>query len=229
MKTLLTVWVTVGLLAVRQGVQGLPGTYTTFSELQGKYIPYTSAVKKTRATLEVCNEECVKHSTCNAYAYSRMEVICFLYAKGRDQNPVKIDGYNLYVRLRDEKDGFFRFGSQYITLVRQRKTYKEAMEYCDRSFFGSLPHVTTPELNFFLETMLCQSVVFSATIGITDQKEEGKWVYSNTDQEIGYSNWNWKGVWRLTDRNCAAITIDGTWVMSDCWQLDYFFCQVPLY
>ncbi|XP_045125262.1 collectin-10-like [Portunus trituberculatus] len=229
MKTILLALVTVGLLVARQGVQGVPGSYRTFSELQGKYIPYNSAIRKTRGRMEECNEECVKDDSCNAYAHSRMENICFLYAKGRDQLPVKIDGYNLYVRVRDESDGFYRFGSHYIKLVMERKTYREAMKYCDENFYGVLPIITNHAMNTFMENMLRQSVVFAATIGVTDQNEEGKWVYSRTDTEIVYSNWNWKGQWLLKDRNCVTLTIDGTWVMSDCWQLDYFFCQVPLY
>ena len=36
------------------------------------------------------------------------------------------------------------------------------------------------EMNHFLEKILRKIVLFAVTIGITDEKKEGRWVYSNT-------------------------------------------------
>ena len=42
----------------------------------------------------------LQHDTCNAFAFSGLESKCFLYAKGRDLRPVKLDGFTLYVQLK---------------------------------------------------------------------------------------------------------------------------------
>ncbi|XP_050696444.1 uncharacterized protein LOC126985498 [Eriocheir sinensis] len=227
-EALKVVVVVVVMVSVREGAEGLPGKYKTFPELRGKWLPPSAAVATVKATCDGCMEKCVKHRQCNAFACSQLEGTCVMYAKGKDMAVVRVDSYTLYVQARDEEDGYVLWGTHYIILERKRLTPKQALIACDTKYFGTLPIITDDDMNQFLSNLMQMPPVFEATIGITDEAKEGHWTYFN-GRDVGYTNWSWKGVWNLKDRNCAAMTIDGTWIMTDCWQPNYYFCQIPLY
>jgi len=107
-------------------------------------------------------------------------------------------------------------------------------------------------MNDLVFSIMNTKAVFRAFIGINDQKEEGVWkqfsggkfrvfkiklidirtiyvFFFPISVPVGYTNWDWNGVWSRRDLNCAVIKIDGAWRHVNCYNKYYFFCRIPMF
>ncbi|XP_042857227.1 collectin-10-like [Penaeus japonicus] len=209
-------------------VDAVPGEYFSSDLLSNKWIPDPM---KTITILDKddCETQCVRHSLCTGFAVSTFERKCRLYQIERGLAPVKNNGYKLYIKKKTEAQGYYVFGTSYIRLMHSRLNYFDAQKVCKKEN-GNLVSVRNERLNDLLLKLLNDTAVWEATIGLNDMETEGEWRYADNSPTT-YTNWDWKGWWERSDRNCAVITISekGPWRHTNCWSRYYFFCEIPMF
>ncbi|XP_069174749.1 uncharacterized protein [Procambarus clarkii] len=242
-----SVQVVVAVVVLGVGVDALPGTFITDGSILNKWLPSGMIDSITAVNQTDCEAACVGHPKCNGYAVSAFERKCVRYSvKPGMVQPVQNNGYVLYVLQRNQDDGYTKFNDGYIRLVLKRLNAYEARKACAADG-GHLVAVTdtnitckntplcknspdgTISMNEMLHKALTDANTFRALIGLSDENTEGVWLYSDGTPAT-YTNWAWNGMWPRTDRNCALVTSHkGVFRMVNCWDKNYFFCQLPMF
>ncbi|XP_068249147.1 secretory phospholipase A2 receptor-like [Palaemon carinicauda] len=206
-----------------------PGNYITTQSLENKWLPNPM---KTISIVypEECLKRCIKHPTCDGYAVSTFERKCRLYEIQSGVPPVKNNGYRIYIRMKTEEEGYYVYNTQYIKLYFERKNAIDAAKTCAQER-GMLVAIRNVELDMLVWRLLVRHNVWSALIGLSRPSHDKPWEYSDGGPAI-YTHWDWNGEWPRKNFNCALTQyiIDApVWKHTDCWELNYFICQIPMF
>ncbi|MBQ4536058.1 MAG: cellulose binding domain-containing protein, partial [Lachnospiraceae bacterium] len=117
-------------------------------------------------------------------------------------------GDNTYDTLTVEVDGTMHM----YQLFEKHGTWQEAEEVCAKAG-GHLSTMQSAEENRLVYEYLVSQGCESAYIGLTDEVQEGKWVWSN-GEEVNYTNWHWGEPNGNRSENYAMFYFkykDGSW------------------
>lgn len=122
----------------------------------------------------------------------------------------------------------FRFGEQCYTFMgRQPYTFTEAREVC-ASIGGVVASPSNKESYLFLKKLAIRMLTHGYWMGISDAKEEGKWIYKSDENEIGFKLWYQREPNNANvNENCAIININhgNQWNDITCESQEYYICQ----
>jgi len=253
-----TMWWLVAMIAVLGSLvpsaMGVPGVYKSLGVLKNKWLYDPDlVVDEFEGTIvgddvSFCENSCIKHKLCTGFAYSKSYSRCILYQIKPGTPPVQNSGYDIYIKMYSEAEGYYQYDTGYIRLMYERLPAVEARQNCSDQG-GSLVAVRTKKLNDLLYNLLVTNNMWHAYIGLTDEEQEGVWKWPDggklggklgdqnwvtrvDGRNIEIEKWEWNGVWGRRDRNCAVI-INGfeaaPWKQFNCKRADYYFCQIPMF
>ncbi|KAF2363903.1 C-type lectin-like [Trinorchestia longiramus] len=223
---------------------GVPGTFFSNSDMDHRRLPnpLSNGVKTPIASQPDCESLCSKHAVCDAYAYSSFHKTCMMYQVKAGERAIIQNMYKLYIREKGEyitekgeyitekgsNEGYLKHGTDYIKFNFKMMNTMQAKAACAEEG-GRLVSIKSEEMNNKLKDEMGRRTVSAAFIGLTDEIEEENWIHADGTPLGEYDNWDWNGVWRRTDLNCAIIGLDGTWSHTNCNFKFYSICQIPMF
>ncbi|MCD8107933.1 MAG: tetratricopeptide repeat protein [Oscillospiraceae bacterium] len=134
---------------------------------------------------------------------------------GEEEEEVEVEQYNF--DLVPDDAGEYNGHYYYVYDVESVTSWEEAKTYCE-SLNGYLATITSEEENSFLFNYIVLCGYNSAYIGLTDEEEEGTWVWTN-GESVTYTNWHSNEPNSENTREDYAMFYykytDGTWNDGD--------------
>ncbi|XP_066983746.1 uncharacterized protein [Macrobrachium rosenbergii] len=221
---------TLLLLAAARTAWAKPGTFNTSVSLENKWLPNPMQTVNIMAP-EDCLKYCYKHPTCDAYAVSAFERKCRMYELVPGVPPVKNNGYRIYIRMKTEDDGYYTYGTTYLKVSTTRMNALDAAKACGREN-GNLAAIKNDDMDQMIWNIMWDMKIWKAFIGVRRPSYDMPWEYSDGTKVGDEGKWDWNGQWPRKNYNCAMTQLtedEPFWRHTDCWEKNYFVCQIPIF
>uniref|UniRef100_A0A3P9L4G3 Si:dkey-83f18.8 n=1 Tax=Oryzias latipes TaxID=8090 RepID=A0A3P9L4G3_ORYLA len=119
---------------------------------------------------------------------------------------------------------FFHFalGSLEFHFIDQSKSYSEAKTYCRQRYTDLATVESLADMNTLLDLFLTTGD--TAWIGL-EIGNQFNWHWSRADENTDYFNWEKEETQTLNSEKCAAMSQNGSWLVSDCGDEKSFICH----
>lgn len=119
---------------------------------------------------------------------------------------------------------FFHFalGSLEFHFIDQSKSYSEAKTYCRQRYTDLATVESLADMNTLLDLFLTTGD--TAWIGL-EIGNQFNWHWSRADENTDYFNWEKEETQTLNSEKCAAMSQNGSWLVSDCGDEKNFICH----
>ncbi|XP_018017264.1 C-type lectin domain family 4 member M [Hyalella azteca] len=177
----------------------------------------------------VCQAICSQNDNCDAYAYSSFHKTCQIYQRNMTVHTVFQNSYKLWVLLKSSDKGYMLVGTDYLLPVYEMKNAADGTKRC-KNEGGDLVAIKSQDMNDYITQNISLATMASYFfIGLSDEVEEGKWLYPDGSVQGDFDSWAWNGMWERRDKNCAIIGLNGMWKHENCGNVNYFICQIPIF
>jgi len=107
-------------------------------------------------------------------------------------------------------------GEKCYKLSEEPYFWNNAMMYCYKSG-GYMAEITSKEETELIKTLIPVDDLY-IWIGLTDEDEEGKWMWEDSYTPANYTNWGPMRPYQRNDWNCALVGDSNLlWYDYDCW------------